>query len=86
MVPITMTVMMFFVTPFKQMLGVNEQFENLKGSNNIAGDILFTKIVYILCNMLALVAGIWKLNAMGLLPNTKSDWLAWETPSVLLEN
>ncbi|KAH8706114.1 hypothetical protein GQ44DRAFT_629725 [Phaeosphaeriaceae sp. PMI808] len=41
--------------------------------------LIGVKIVYILCNLLMLSLGIWKVNGMGLLPTTRSDWLAWES-------
>jgi ER membrane protein complex subunit 4 len=43
------------------------------------------KIVYILmqCSLLAL--GMYKINGMGLLPTTRSDWLAWEIERQPLE-
>ena len=43
------------------------------------------KAVYILMQCLLLALGIWKVNSMGLLPTTKSDWLAWETERQPLE-
>ncbi|KAA8917236.1 hypothetical protein TRICI_000629 [Trichomonascus ciferrii] len=83
-VPIMMTSMMFFMTPFKQILKTNEAFSNLESKNN-SSDIQVTKLVYIVCHLLAVGVGIWKLGMMGLLPNTRSDWLAWETQSSILE-
>ena len=43
------------------------------------------KAVYILCNCLLIGLGIYKINGMGLLPTTRSDWLAWETERQPLE-
>lgn len=43
------------------------------------------KACYVLMNCLALALGIWKVNGMGLLPTTRSDWLAWETERQPLE-
>ena len=43
------------------------------------------KIVYILMQMMLLGLGIYKVNSMGLLPTTRSDWLAWETERQPLE-
>jgi hypothetical protein len=83
-VPIMMTSMMFFITPFKQILKTNEAFSNLESKNN-SSDIQVTKLVYIVCHLLAVGVGIWKLGMMGLLPNTRSDWLAWESQSTILE-
>ena len=43
------------------------------------GRLLWVRIVYVLTNLLALGLGVWKVGGMGLLPTTRSDWLAWET-------
>jgi hypothetical protein len=83
-VPIMMTLMMFFITPLKQIVATNQQFAPLY-HKSIAGDLNVTKGVYIICHLLAVGVGIWKLGQMGLLPNTRSDWLAWETASVVRE-
>ena len=47
--------------------------------------ILGIKVVYVLMQLLLLGLGVYKVNAMGLLPTTKSDWLAWETERQPLE-
>lgn len=83
-VPITMTCMVFFINPIKQALGVNQQFDGLKSKSNNS-DIQMTKLVFILCQLLCMGAGVWKLGQMGLLPNTRSDWLSFEDPSVVTE-
>uniref|UniRef100_A0A060TCY0 ER membrane protein complex subunit 4 n=1 Tax=Blastobotrys adeninivorans TaxID=409370 RepID=A0A060TCY0_BLAAD len=84
-VPITMTTMMFFVTPFKQLFAVSSVFENFESKSN-ANDIAMAKIAYIACHLLTIAAGIWKLGMMGLLPNTRSDWLAWESSASVVEH
>lgn len=83
-VPIMMTSMMFFMTPFKQILNTNQAFTNLESKTNTS-DIQLTKVVYVICHLLAVVVGVWKLGMMGLLPNTRSDWLAWESQSSVVE-
>jgi len=47
--------------------------------------MLGVKAVYVLMNCLLLALGIWKVNAMGLLPTTRRDWLAWAGERVPLE-
>jgi ER membrane protein complex subunit 4 len=49
------------------------------------GQILGIKVVYVLMQLLLLGLGVYKVNAMGLLPTTRSDWLAWETERQPLE-
>ena len=36
------------------------------------------KIVFVVGQLLTILLGVVKLQYMGLLPTTKSDWLAWE--------
>jgi hypothetical protein len=83
-VPITMTAMMFFMTPMKQIFSTKQQFEPLMSKTN-SSDITVTMIVYVLCHLLTIGAGIWKLGQMGLLPNTRSDWLAFEKGAHVIE-
>ncbi|CAN6644365.1 ER membrane protein complex subunit 4 [Trichomonascus vanleenenianus] len=83
-VPIMMTLMMFFINPVKQIFSMNSQFDKFQTKGN-ANDVMLTKIAFFFCQLLALGAGIWKLGQMGLLPNTKSDWLAWEKITVVKE-
>lgn len=84
MIPLTMTFYMFFMGPMRQILQVNRQFENLKSASN-EYDIVMTKLVYVGCHILFIAYGIWKLGQMGLLPNTRSDWLSWEVPASVQE-
>ncbi|CAI6337664.1 unnamed protein product [Periconia digitata] len=66
-----------FKTPIMAVLNLQKTFapfENRETSNRL----IAVKLTYILTNMLMLALGIWKVNAMGLLPTTRSDWLAWE--------
>lgn len=80
MVPLTMTFMMFFVSPFKQLVAVNDQFSKLETQNN-ASTIFFFKIIYMACVLATMAIGVYKLGTMGLLPNTRSDWVAFEVPA-----
>ena len=54
-------------------------FAPSNASNPRSFDTLFVqKIVFILCNCLALLVGAWKCHQMGLLPVGTGDWLAFE--------
>ncbi|KAK5017814.1 hypothetical protein LTR39_001334 [Cryomyces antarcticus] len=79
-----MMVFMLFKTPVQAVLGINNtfaKFELTEGKDRM----LWVKLVYVAMNMLALALGLWKINGMGLLPTTRSDWLAWETAREPLE-
>lgn len=80
MVPLTMTFMMFFMTPLKQLAAVNDQFANLE-SPSTASTIFFFKIIYVLSVLASMGVGVYKLSSMGILPNTRSDWVAFELAS-----
>jgi len=67
-----------FKTPVLAVLSLQRTFAPYE-TPGTSGRILGAKVVYILCNMLMLALGIWKVNGMGLLPTTRSDWLAWES-------
>ncbi|AEO68744.1 uncharacterized protein THITE_121508 [Thermothielavioides terrestris NRRL 8126] len=71
-----MMVYMAFKNPIMGILGTNQAFERFETDSNRA------KIF----QLVALALGIWKVNSMGLLPTTRSDWLAWETQREAVEH
>ncbi|TID23356.1 transmembrane protein 85 [Venturia nashicola] len=77
-------VFMLFKTPITQVLAIQPTFSRFE-TEGTKPKMLLVKIVYILCNALSLALGIYKVNQMGLLPTTRSDWLAWETAREPLE-
>jgi hypothetical protein len=62
-----MMVFMAFKNPIVGLMGTNQAFERFQTDNN-SGQILQTKLVYVLMQFLALAVGVWKINNMGLLP------------------
>ncbi|KAK5624727.1 hypothetical protein RRF57_000443 [Xylaria bambusicola] len=72
-----MMVYMAFKNPIMGLVGTNQAFERFESDTNKA-KILQVKLAYVLMQLVALAVGIWKVNGMGLLPTTRSDWLAWE--------
>ncbi|KAL6881117.1 hypothetical protein J3F83DRAFT_33477 [Trichoderma novae-zelandiae] len=72
-----MMVFMAFKNPIVGLMATNQAFERFRTDSN-AGQILQTKLVYVAMQLLALAVGVWKINSMGLLPTTRSDWLMWE--------
>jgi len=79
-----MMVGMAFKNPIMGLMATNQAFEKLE-SEGIKSKITMVKAVYVAMQLLALALGIWKVNGMGLLPTTRSDWLAWETARDPLE-
>ncbi|KAF2019205.1 hypothetical protein BU24DRAFT_458907 [Aaosphaeria arxii CBS 175.79] len=67
-----------FKTPVMAVIGLQRTFAPFE-TPGTSGRLLGVKLVYVLMNILMLGLGIWKVNQMGLLPTTRSDWLAWES-------
>ncbi|EAW13908.1 ER membrane protein complex subunit 4 [Aspergillus clavatus NRRL 1] len=79
-----MMVFMLFKGPIQGLISTNTVFAKFE-SEGIRGKLLGVKAVYVLMQFGLLGLGIWKVNAMGLLPTTRSDWLAWESERQPLE-
>ena len=62
-----MMVLMLFKNPIQSMFNINNVFYRFK-TEGTKDKIVLVKLVYIATNLLALALGIWKVNAMGLLP------------------
>jgi len=79
-----MMVFMLFKNPVNSLLQMNSVFGRFEtvGTREKMWQV---KATYVLMNVLALAMGVWKVNGMGLLPTTRSDWLAWESERVPLE-
>lgn len=72
-----MMVFMAFKNPIMGILATNSAFERFESPTN-RQKVLQVKAVYVVMQLVALALGLWKINGMGLLPTTRSDWLAWE--------
>ncbi|CAG9937069.1 unnamed protein product [Clonostachys rosea f. rosea IK726] len=72
-----MMVFMAFKNPLMGLVNTNQAFERFQ-NESISGQMIQVKLVYVACQLVALAVGVWKVNAMGLLPTTTSDWLMWE--------
>ncbi|KAJ1331875.1 ER membrane protein complex subunit 4 [Microdochium nivale] len=79
-----MMVLMAFKGPIMGIVATNQAFERFESDTN-RGKVLQVKLAYVVMQILALALGVWKVNSMGLLPTTRSDWLAWESPRNYLE-
>ncbi|KAF2198321.1 hypothetical protein GQ43DRAFT_378903 [Delitschia confertaspora ATCC 74209] len=66
-----------FKTPITAILALQRVFAPYE-TPGTSSRLIVVKLVYILTNLVGLCLGIWKVNKMGLLPTTRSDWLAWE--------
>ncbi|KAL7270216.1 hypothetical protein RUND412_007083 [Rhizina undulata] len=80
---IMMTVMLF-MNPLKALSSVGSTFSRFDNERT-HGRLWTVKAAYVALQILTIVLGIWKVNGMGLLPTTRSDWLAWERERKPLE-
>ncbi|KAL2022617.1 hypothetical protein VTK56DRAFT_4961 [Thermocarpiscus australiensis] len=80
-----MMVFMAFKNPIMGILATNQAFERFETDTNRA-KILQAKAAYVAMQLVALAIGVWKVNKMGLLPTTRSDWLAWEAQREAVEH
>ena len=72
-----MMVWMLFTNPLKAIASINSTFRRFDNERTHAR-LWAVKGVFLLLQLAALGLGVWKVNGMGLLPNRRSDWLAWE--------
>lgn len=62
-----MMVFMAFKNPIAGLLGTSQAFERFETESNKT-KMLQVKLAYVVMQLVALAVGIWKVNAMGLLP------------------
>ncbi|KUJ16393.1 uncharacterized protein LY89DRAFT_707665 [Mollisia scopiformis] len=79
-----MMVVMAFKNPVVGLMATQQAFERFE-TEGTRPKLVLVKAVYVAMQILALALGVWKVNGMGLLPTTRSDWLAWETARDPLE-
>ncbi|PYI22008.1 hypothetical protein BO86DRAFT_329241 [Aspergillus japonicus CBS 114.51] len=79
-----MMVFMLFKGPIQGLINTNTVFTKFE-TEGTRGKLLGVKAIYVVMQLVLLCLGIWKVNAMGLLPTTRSDWLAWESERQSLE-
>jgi len=79
-----MMVFMLFKGPITAIFGLNSVFERFE-TEGTRDRLLLAKAAYVLTNGMLLALGVWKVNQMGLLPTTRSDWLLWEMARVPVE-
>ncbi|KUI68281.1 ER membrane protein complex subunit 4 [Cytospora mali] len=80
-----MMVFMAFKNPIMGLMATNQAFERFETDTNKA-KMLQAKLAYVVMQFVALAVGVYKVNAMGLLPTTRSDWLMWEAQREPLES
>ncbi|KAH3900826.1 related to ER membrane protein complex subunit 4 [Saccharomycodes ludwigii] len=75
------TAVMLITNPIKSILNINNAFKPVLQHESVKYDITGAMAVYVLCQLLLVGIAVYKLRSMALIPNTKSDWVAWENPT-----
>lgn len=77
LIPI-MTALMLLSGPLKAVFNTREVFKSVSGNQETASQVRLAIVVYCLVQGVLMYIGMRKLNSMGLIPNTRSDWVDWE--------
>ncbi|CAO3608408.1 unnamed protein product [Mucor fragilis] len=89
---VMVTAMLFF-NPVKAIMTTQQTFSRFEsditptstGKAQPKVDLMMPKLAFIGLHIVTILLGVYKVNAMGLLPNTASDWLAFIKPKEILE-
>ncbi|KAG0228905.1 hypothetical protein B0O80DRAFT_298762 [Mortierella sp. GBAus27b] len=86
---VAITAMLMF-SPIKALMNMSQVFERYESSSPVKvgfmdSKLAFPKITFVAMQILTIMLGMWKLNSMGLLPTSHSDWLAFLDPKTPLE-
>ena len=83
-ISVTMTLMLLW-NPIKAIFNeTNPTFSKLSTKNN-GSEIILAKIAFIICQVLNMGIGVYKLYKMGLIPHQEADWLAWKEPKKIID-
>ncbi|SCU88090.1 LANO_0D01068g1_1 [Lachancea nothofagi CBS 11611] len=79
------TAVMFVSNPIKSIASIRQTFKPVQGNKGAESQVMLAMAIYIVFQIILMGIGIHKLNSMGLIPNTKSDWLFLEKPTMYKE-
>ncbi|KAJ8651434.1 hypothetical protein O0I10_013016 [Lichtheimia ornata] len=80
-----MITIMLFLNPAKAIMSLQQTFGRFE-SKETAAELIVPKLLFIGLHLLTVLLGVYKVNAMGLLPTTTSDWLAFLPHKQMLEH
>ncbi|KAG0017681.1 hypothetical protein BGZ82_000679 [Podila clonocystis] len=86
---VAITAMLMF-SPIKALFSMSQVFERYETVSPVKvpfteSKLALPKVTFIAMQILTILLGMWKLNAMGLLPTSHSDWLAFLDPKTPIE-
>ncbi|KAG0254003.1 hypothetical protein BG011_006024 [Mortierella polycephala] len=87
---VAITAMLMF-SPIKALMNMSQVFERYETLSPVKvsfmnSKLALPKLAFVAMQILTILLGMWKLNSMGLLPTSHSDWLAFLDPKVPLEH
>ncbi|KAG1466933.1 hypothetical protein G6F55_000169 [Rhizopus delemar] len=84
---VMITATMLFMQPIKAIMSAQETFSRFEstGSKKQETDLTLPKLSFIGLQLIVILLGVYRVNSMGLLPNTTSDWLSFIKPKEILE-
>ncbi|KAG0334529.1 hypothetical protein BG004_000370, partial [Podila humilis] len=86
---VAITAMLMF-SPIRALFSMSQVFERYETVSPIKvafmdSKLFLPKVTFVAMQILTILLGMWKLNAMGLLPTSHSDWLAFLEPKTPIE-
>lgn len=75
-----MTALMLISNPVKGVANIRRTFKPVLGNSETQSQVLVAMVMFVVFQAALMGIGVHKLNSMGLIPNTKSDWLFMEKP------
>ncbi|KAF9918364.1 hypothetical protein BX616_009157 [Lobosporangium transversale] len=86
---VAITAMLMF-SPIRALMSMSQVFERYETVSPVKvsfmdSKLAFPKMTFVAMQILTILLGMWKLNSMGLLPTSHSDWLAFLDPKTPLE-
>ncbi|SCU86449.1 LAMI_0D02124g1_1 [Lachancea mirantina] len=81
-----MTALMLISNPVKSVVNIRRTFKPVLSNSEVKNEIMLPMMAFVLFQGLLMAIGVHKLNSMGLIPNTRSDWLFLEKPASFASN
>ncbi|TGZ82581.1 hypothetical protein EX30DRAFT_305176 [Ascodesmis nigricans] len=75
---------MLFINPIRALTSVGQTFARFENERT-RQRLWVVKLAFVALQIATVALGVWKVNGMGLLPTTRSDWLAWERERTPME-
>ncbi|KAF9431995.1 hypothetical protein BGZ76_011443 [Entomortierella beljakovae] len=86
---VAITAMLMF-SPIRALMSMSQVFERYETVSPVKvsfmdSKLALPKLTFVAMQILTIMLGMWKLNSMGLLPTSHSDWLAFKDPKTVME-